>query len=203
MDSTAGIPLVNLASLSDSCRLQAAFLVMESLPSYYRAEGIGAAKMAAGIAQMIGFPKSEMENGFAALDNGEAVGILTFLPGASLPAARLTGAQVLLRNLGPESGGRFREHLKQYDADFGPVSLDSIYLSRLAIAEKYYGTGLAGRMMAKFLAVGEVAGTKPGEFSLHVDRANSRATAFYRKHGFEVIASGTRYLTMFLNMNLN
>jgi len=191
--------LVDIATLSEAGRLTAAHLVMEALPPYYEVDGIEEAEMANAVAAILGDPGSEIGKGFAALCGDQVAGILNFIKAESLPGARLVGAQKLLKQLSGESVKVFREHLRNYNADFGDVPGGSLYLSRIAIGKGYRGTGLAGQMMERYLTLNNDSEEKQTCFSLHVDRNNERAIAFYRKFGFTSEDSETRYLTMTRN----
>jgi len=196
MDKSKNISIINVSKLDEAHRLSAAYLVMEALPAYYRIDGIDELEMATAVAGLIGESGSELEKGYAALCGDEVVGILTFLCSELLPPARLVGAQALFKRLSQDSAKQFRNHLRHYDAGFGIVPDGRIYLSRFAIDQYFRGSGLASQMMELFLSLEDASGVRRDKFSLHVDRQNERAIAFYRKHGFGIHYTGSRYLTM-------
>jgi ribosomal protein S18 acetylase RimI-like enzyme len=198
MDMSNNIALVDISAIDSAGRLNAACLVMESLPDYYAVDGIDEIEMAAAVAALIGESQSEIEKGYAAVCGNEVVGILTYLYSESLSAARLVGAQTLFKRLSQESARQFRNHLRNYDAGYGTVPDRSIYLSRFAIHKNYRGSGLASQMMELFLSLKGDPGVRRDTFSLHVDQKNERAIAFYRKHGFGSYHVGSRYITMVL-----
>jgi ribosomal protein S18 acetylase RimI-like enzyme len=199
LDKDYIISIVQLSALEESQRLKSAYLVMESLPTYYNVDGIEEPEMAAAVAHLIGKPGSEIERGFAALCGDNIVGILSFIPGQLLPRARLIGAQALIRLLPSESAQLFRNHLRGYDAGFGRVPDQSLYLARFAIERHLRGSGLAAEMMNVYLSVEIESEAKPDFFTLHVDKENERAIAFYRKYKFLNHFQGPRYMTMIRN----
>lgn len=199
MNPSNKFSFVDIATLDEDGGLAAAYLIMESLPPYYKVEGIDEAEMANAVAGMLGEPGSEIGSGFAALCDDQVAGILNFIKAELLPGARLVGAQKLLKRLSGESIKLFREHLRNYNADYGNVPGESLYLSRIAIEKGYQGTGLAGKMMERFLSLNKDSEKKQAGFSLHVDRNNERAIAFYHKYGFTSDSSESRYLTMIRN----
>jgi GNAT superfamily N-acetyltransferase len=196
MDKSKNISIVNVSAINEDRRLSASYLVMESLPAYYMVDGIDELEMAIAVAGLIGESGSEIEKGYAALCGDEVVGIFTFLYSEVLSTARLVGAQALFKRLSQDSAKKFRNHLKHYDAGFGIVPERSVYLSRFAIDKDYRGSGLANQMMELFLSLEDDFGERRDKFSLHVDRKNERAIAFYSKHGFGTHHTGSRYLTM-------
>jgi ribosomal protein S18 acetylase RimI-like enzyme len=196
MDKSKDISIVNVSAIDDSSRLSASYLVMESLPAYYLIDGIDELEMATAVAGLIGASGSEIEKGYAALRGDKVVGIFTFLCSDLLSTARLVGAQAIFKRLSQDSAKQFRNHLKHYDAGFGIVPDGSIYLSRFAIDKYYRGSGLASQMIELFLSIEDDSGLRRDKFSLHVDRKNERAIAFYCKHGFGIHHTGSRYLTM-------
>lgn len=196
MAKNENISIVNISAIDESCRLSASYLVIESLPAYYKVDGVDELEMATAVAELIGKPGSEIEKGFAALNGDECVGILAFHRSESLPTVRLVGAQALFKHLSQASAKQFRNHLKHYDAGFGAVTDASIYLSRFAIDERYRGSGLACQMMEIFLSMDHGIGVRLDKFSLHVGRENERAIAFYCKYGFSIHHKDSSYLTM-------
>lgn len=190
------VHFVNISTLDAKSRLSASILVIESLPIYYRVDGVDDAEMSAAVAGLIGQPGSEIEQGFAAICGVEVTGIATFIKSELLPRARLIGAQALFRLLSEQSGKHFRTSLKNYNTGFGPIPDGSIYLSRFAVDQHYRGKGLAGQMMNRFLSSRHSDGDKRNKVFLHVDQSNHLGIAFYSKHGFAVHHTGTRYLTM-------
>lgn len=196
MTSPEEISLVEISELDISKRLAAAFLVMESLPPYYSVEGIDKTEMATAVAAMLCEQGSEVEKGFAAVTGDDVAGVLNFIHSESLPSARLISTQKLLKGLSKESGKRFREHLKHYNSDYEAAPENSFYLSRFAIHKSYRGSGLAGKMMERFLLLNKEQGVTPRRFTLHVDQHNHRAIAFYSKYGFTPVNRKKRFVTM-------
>lgn len=191
----------DIRKLDEKNCLAASNLLMDSLPVYYRIDGVDDSEMVAAVALLIGKPGSEIEKGFAAIRGAEVSGIATFLKSESLAHARLIGAQALFKLLSNQSAKHFRNSLKNYNAGFGAVPEDSIYLSRFAVDKNYKGKGLAGLLMDRFLSSIDNEGGKQNKAALHVDRENRRAIAFYSKHGFKIHEAGTRYLTMVCSSN--
>ena len=197
MDKNREIPIVNISTIDkENSRLSASRLVMESLPAYYVVDGIDECEMASAVAAMLGKKGSEIEKGYAALYKGEVVGIFTFLYGEELPTARIVGTQTLFKHLSTDSARKFRNHLQHYNGGFGTVPRESIYLSRFAVDKDYRGSGLASRLLEVFLCLEDDNVRGRDQFSLHVDRDNERAIAFYSKHEFYMYHTGLRYLTM-------
>ena len=188
----------DIRKLDEKNCLAASNLVMDSLPVYYRVDD---SEMVAAVALLIGKPGSEIEKGFAAIRGAEVFGIATFLKSESLARARLIGAQALFKLLSNQSAKHFRNSLTNYNAGFGAVPEDSIYLSRFAVDKNYKGKGLAGLLMDRFLSSIDNEGGKQNKAALYVDRENRRAIAFYSRHGFKIHETGTRYLTMVRSSN--
>ena len=157
---------------------------------------IDSAEIATAVAAMLCEQGSEVEKGFAAVTGDDVAGVLNFINSGSLPVARLIGTQKLLKGLSKESGKRFREHLKHYNAEYEAAPENSLYLSRFAIHKSYRGSGLAGIMMGRFLSLNQESGVTPHAFSLHVDQHNHRAIAFYSKYGFAPVNRKKRFVTM-------
>jgi len=192
------ISIVSVDALNEHHRLSAAYLIMQSLPLYYEVDGIDESDIAIAVAESIGAKGTETESCFVALCENQSMGILTFLSAHSLDAARLSGAQSILKLLPRNRVRLFLNHLKQYDADYGRVPDDSIYVGRFAVDESYRGSGLAKRLFDTFLnSLVEHEGVN-NTCSLHVDASNKRAISFYLKCGFKVIDPSLRYQTMVL-----
>ncbi len=191
----------DIRKLDEKNRLAASNLVMDSLPVYYRIDGVDDLEMTVAVASLIGKPGSEVEKGIVAIYGIEVVGIATFLQSELLPSARLIGAQALLKLLSDQSRKHFRNNLKNYNTGFAVVPDSSIYLSRFAVDKYYRGKGLAGHMMDQLLLISYSGGDKQKNISLHVDQKNHRAIAFYGKHGFGIHQTGARYLTMVRSLN--
>jgi predicted GNAT family N-acyltransferase len=72
--------------------------------------------------------------------------------------------------------------------------IPAIQLGRLAVDLRYRARSLGAGLLAD--AAFRSASADPAAFTLLVDAKDERAAAFYRKHGFEPLAS--RPLTLFL-----
>lgn len=188
--------VVGLDELGGEELLQAARLVMTSLPPYYEVEGIPEPEMAEAVAACLGERRSETSDGLVLRAATGALGIVTYIPARTLRVARLIGAQGLLKRLSPESVRLFKENLAGYDTGYGPVPSEGLYISRIAVTPEVRGRGLARQLWDAVLASPTCFGDGPRQVSLHVDRANERAIAFYGKLGFVEREQGTRYLTM-------
>ncbi|RJP84254.1 MAG: N-acetyltransferase [Desulfobacteraceae bacterium] len=193
---TNNIRFADISVLDEKSRLSVSHLVIESLPVYYRSDGMDDAEMVAAVAGLIGHAGSEIEKGFAAFCGTNVAGTATFLHSEHLQRARLVGAQALLRLLSGPSARQFRNNLKNYNTGFAEVPDGAIYLSRFAVDPYYRGKGLADQMMERFLSLRPDGGDRWSRAFLHVDRQNHRAVAFYTRHGFGVYEPGERYLTM-------
>lgn len=202
IDIDRDITIVDISELNEQNNLAAAYLVMESLPAYYEVEGIDKAEMAHSVVELIGKPGSETEKGFAALIDNKMVGIATYLSANKLSVAQLVGVQVLLKQLSSGSARIFREHLRSYDTDIEIPIDESIYLARFAVEKSFRGLGLAGKLMDELLSLNhESGGAGHYSVSLHVAQGNQRAIAFYQKHGFDLVSTEKRYLTMVCSQN--
>ena len=190
------ISIIDIAELDEDNRRASSYLIMESLPAYYNVDGINKAEMATAITAILGESGRYLEKGFAALCENKVQGVLTYLLGDELPMARLSGSQTLYKKLSRESGMQFRNNLKHYDAGFGEIPESSVYISRFAVDRSYRGKNLASKMIEMFFNINLKNSDKWKQISLHVDKENLRAIAFYKKHDFTLYNSGPRYLTM-------
>jgi putative acetyltransferase len=69
----------------------------------------------------------------------------------------------------------------------GFVTVDprTLYLDQIVVAPDYWGTGLAGALIA------EAKRLSPRGLDLDVNTDNARAIAFYQKQGFDIAGDGT------------
>jgi putative acetyltransferase len=68
----------------------------------------------------------------------------------------------------------------------GFVTIDpgTLYLDQIVVAPEYWGTGLAGALIA------EAKRASPRGLDLDVNTDNARAIAFYQKEGFVITGGG-------------
>lgn len=182
--------------MDEGYRVPAAYLVLESLPLYYQVPGMNNEDMAACVAESLGQEGGELGRGLVALHKNLVAGVLTYISGEKLTRARLVSTHFLLRHLSESSSALFREHLKTYHADFGEIPKYSLYISRFTVGESYRGSGIADRIMKTFLSLVESSSQNQNTASLHVDKHNERAIAFYRKHDFRIYEKDSYYRTM-------
>ena len=72
---------------------------------------------------------------------------------------------------------------------FVTVDPDTLYLDQIVVAPEYWGTGLAGALIA------EARRLSPRGLDLNVNTDNARAIAFYRKEGFVIAGDGINPLS--------
>lgn len=65
---------------------------------------------------------------------------------------------------------------------FVTVNPQSGYLDQLVVAPEVWGSGIAAALLR------EAVRLSPHGIDIHVNQDNGRAIAFYRKHGFKVVA---------------
>ena len=75
-------------------------------------------------------------------------------------------------------------------ADFEPVSRRAAYLGALYVLPEYQQRGIGTRL----LRAGIAAFPTTTKFTLRVEKHNSRAADFYRRHGFEATGEATEDL---------
>ncbi|MDB2576155.1 GNAT family N-acetyltransferase [Planctomycetota bacterium] len=174
--------LIEIGAIPAADREGAAELIIEALPGFYGQAQLRPAMISA-VGSTLGQVGTDTAAGFAAGSGQGVRGVLTYARADKLDLARLGGVQQLLRALDPASRRLFREHLREYDADFAAAPSGTCYLSRLAVRTEARGSGLAERMMRHWIQ--QVDLDYEDGFSLHVDRSNFRAIRFYERLGFE------------------
>ncbi len=188
MGDSESSALIDIASIPAADREGAAELIIEALPGFYGQERLRPVMVSA-VARTLGLVGTDTATGFAAGSEQGVRGVLTYTSADKLDLARLGGVQQLLRALDPDSRRLFREHLRDYDADFAVAPSGTCYLSRVAVRTEARGGGLAERMMRHWMQ--EVESDHANGFSLHVDRSNARAIRFYERLGFvDTLAEG-------------
>lgn len=176
-------------SLSEGARREVAALICESLPELYELVGhVGGDPVAAAIAQM-DVPGSEVGNVRVATKRGRIIGVCATIPAAGLARAQLIGTGALLSSVGPVQRKDLGERIKVFRGQIPKAPTTGNYLTRIAVVADARGTGASDWMMRELLTVGAL--------SLHVRRDNTRAIAFYRRHGLVQVADdGGAYVAM-------
>ncbi len=188
MADLEGGALTELAELPMADREGAAELIIEALPGFYNQRHLGPAVVSA-VAKTLGQEGTDTASGFFAAGDLGVRGVLTYVGSDRLDMARLGGVQQLLRALDPDARRLFRDHLREYEADFAAPPPGTCYLSRVAVRPEARGSGLAALMMSHWMKL--VEARYDNGFSLHVDRSNARAIRFYHRLGFrDTLAQG-------------
>jgi ribosomal protein S18 acetylase RimI-like enzyme len=93
--------------------------------------------------------------------------------------------QLVARTLPRDEYARFAVNLRDLRSGLPPIEGDGTYLAYIAVDPSKQGSGLAHKLMAEATAA---AGRKP--LLLTVRNNNSRARAFYTRHGFHLSVEG-------------
>jgi ribosomal protein S18 acetylase RimI-like enzyme len=176
--------------LAPELRLDAAVLAYKAVPALYEPVAGGAVLEA--IASDFLVDGSEVSGAEASVVNTTVQGIVAGFPAAELAARQGVGLHHMLGALPPDQLAPFVAHIRSFSAGVPSIPGEGRYLARLAVAESQRGSGLADRLLLKFLSDdGADAGT-----SLHVRADNGRAIAFYARHGFRSQGGDQPYVVM-------
>ncbi len=181
--------MTELKRISDCdvrAQLDGAQLIIESLPDYYALfEGYGRS-MPEIVSEMLSLSGSSVSETMALAQIGtgtddSVAGIMASIAGPKLMAANLIDLRHLLASVPLEQ----QEDVKRKVASFGEqvprADTEIYYLSRIAVRQDLYGSGLADDLLNAF------AEGNPGfpAVGLQVNSDNARAISFYRRHGYQ------------------
>lgn len=183
--------MVPIDALDNSQRIEAARLVIASLPEYYAAFGAPHHALEQAVAEQFAQAGSELCEARAML-NGTVTGLYCALATRRLRTAQLIGLKHLMQALSP-TDAEARARISDFATSVAPLPSQGWYLSRIAVHEESRGTGVADRILADFLD--RAPSRQP--VLLHVHRDNKRAINFYTRHNFEfVVPSEYTYYAM-------
>jgi ribosomal protein S18 acetylase RimI-like enzyme len=91
----------------------------------------------------------------------------------------------------------FKKYINSFSNKFIKLKnyKSSLYISRFAISQKYYGKDQIASRLLIFIIKNEKK-----NLTLHVSRENTRAINFYRKNNFKIFNYGKYHLEGFLNV---
>lgn len=188
----AEVEFVRCRDLPADQRLRAASLVLAALPELYAP--LDPDLVLSVIAEQFSETGTEISDGEAALIDGKTVGIACGYPAEQMPQRQGSMLHHLLSTLSGEAIAAFVGHLRKFRAQIPSIANGGYYLARIAVDPAHRGSGVADRLLVRFLA-----GEPGGRASLHVRADNVRAIAFYSRHGFAFHESGTKYAIMLRN----
>lgn len=186
MASPVGCVLVPFRELTPAQKTEAAALIRAAVPIYYRTLEDGEADRL--IASEFDSPDGEMGNGYAALLEGQAVGIVCVYPLEELQERQFNSFQFLVRQLRPALAAAFIANAREIRAGLPPIEGEGEYLAFIAVANSVRGTGLADELLQE--AVRRVK-ERPLHLTVRLD--NVRALGFYRRHRFETVGQGAAF----------
>jgi ribosomal protein S18 acetylase RimI-like enzyme len=191
--------LISLNEIDELQRLNAARLIITSLPKYYQIFGIDSELMVSTVSKIIGVKGTEIERGIVLTSNHKVVGILTNLNGKFLKRSWLIGIQMISKLLPGNEAKLFKNHVKKYDANIGEIPQDSVYISRIAVIKECRSIGIGEKLIQACIKQEEKYNKDINCLSLQVDINNKRAVKFYLKNGFSIYSSNESYYTMLFN----
>lgn len=132
------------------------------------------------LAAQLAVSGTELEQTYCLSETGRIVGVLAVVPSRILAAAMIRSAVNLQKALAPGKARQFRAALKGFGARVEPVTFDSMYLSRMAVAAETRGTGAGTEMMTRYVQL-----SSGSDLSLHVHRDNDTVIRLHSKLGFK------------------
>jgi ribosomal protein S18 acetylase RimI-like enzyme len=164
--------------------------------NYYRLFGLPQAAVEALLVGLLRDPASEFGTAAFLLRNGSLAGFVSAFPSEQMFARR---AQVLRALLGAAPDPAVaRQRLQGFDGAGRKLPPNSFYLAKLYLAPPLRGSGLADRLLERFVGAGKRLGRWP---CLHVRRENAVALALYRRHGFKGVADPTMSSSAYVLMD--
>jgi|MDTA01.2.fsa_nt_gb ribosomal protein S18 acetylase RimI-like enzyme len=165
---------------------EGALLIIESLPQYYALfEGHGRSipSIVNEMFSLLGSSVSEtmVLTQFKAGTDDTVAGVMASIPGPKLMAANLIDLRHLLASVPIAQQEDVKGKVVSFGGQVPPVDKEIYYLSRIAVRQDLYGSGVADDLLDAFTE------RNPGfpVLGLHVKRDNTRALSFYRRHGYK------------------
>jgi ribosomal protein S18 acetylase RimI-like enzyme len=131
------------------------------------------------IANLLGMPGTDLEELFVLSESSIDVALVAGLPAERLPAAKLTTALAIARQLSDDDADAFLAHLEGHEAAIESVPPNTYYLSRLAVDPLARRMGAASECMRQVM---RISGFE--KFSLHVHHENAAIIAVHSRLGF-------------------
>ena len=130
---------------------------------------------------------SELGDAAVLLDK-DVCGLIAAYPAREYQSRQRVSLHHALGSLSPEGGKKLISALRRLADQIPQGRIEGAYIARFAVRADLRGSGTANRMLEQFLSDQKTV-------SLHVRADNSRAIAFYRRHGFiESDGAGTHLL---------
>jgi len=158
---------------------EAAILVHSALSEYYALFGLDRGLILASIERQLHQP-SEIERVIAAVVDDRVVGLACYYPVDEMEQRQMASLVDLMTAASDRRA--VTKRVRDFARQIPPLSESGLYLARLAVGPAYFGSGVAKNLMDALEE--ETRRQKLGLLSLHVNRANARAVAFYQKCGF-------------------
>jgi ribosomal protein S18 acetylase RimI-like enzyme len=191
--SDGAVSAVDAASMDPAELAAVAELLYDSFAEFYDLLPCGHDDLRARLSAQIGMAGTEIERVFVHRVGGAIAGCAAVVPARALPAAQVLSTMRLLKGLKPEGRDRFLTDVKALSGSLPAPPDESLYLSRIAVAQPFRGTAVGADLLGAVLSVAR--SEQHRAVSAHVHADNHRALAFYRKQGFHVPAAGDgRYL---------
>jgi len=177
---------------TDDQKIAAAHLIVQSIPEFYDFFSLECGELLTQISSEFFSGRSEISSTECMICNSDVVAIVSTLPARKLRIAQMYSVMNLL-SLVKKDVERVKVRLKQHSDLVQPISDDSFYLSRIAVAAEHRGKGFGNAALRHFIDLG--SGYR--KLSLHVNVKNSVAISMYKGIGFEFDnAGGWNYALM-------
>ena len=170
--------IVSASTLDESGRAVAAALLAESFVQFYNSLGLDQARLLAALADELVELGTEMEFTRTLIDADVPIGVMAAYPADQMAERQQASLFHLVSSFEDHAEAIF-EACASHAALVSTVPVGSFYLARLAIYDRYRGTGCAALMLRQLRSE---AADRP--VSLHVHSENVRAIALYERNGF-------------------
>jgi ribosomal protein S18 acetylase RimI-like enzyme len=179
------------AELGSADLVMVADLLYDATPDFYDLLPVDRSARSTIVRQLIGRAGTDMEQAIAAREGPSIVGAYTGCRSEELKERQLTSLMFIARSLTRSGWDSMKDAARLYSADLPDIPPSTWYLARITTAPSARRRGIGARLLESARRDGSGAPT-----SLHVRRGNTEAIAFYRRAGFEEIASTDRFLLM-------
>ncbi len=157
---------------------EAAWLVHSALSEYYSLFSSDLPLILSSIERQL-FQLSELDQTLVAVADGRVVGVACYYAVSEMEKRQMASF-VDLMSVVPDRR-EVNARLRSFARHITPLAGPGMYLSRLAVVPACFGSGIAAKLMQTLEE--ETRSLRLGGIFLHVNRANHRAVAFYRKYG--------------------